>query len=257
MLQMRPSSCCSASYWKSKTRSSWAGSMTPTPPIDTSQSFEKSAIPLLLDLKPSRLQQTVSLSCHVLAIIAVFLSNIPLTIQLAITLAIVVSLFYNLHQDKQEQLLIWRAGNRWVIEKEPPSPAITNTGTSAGTFAKPPALNQHETSQTQPTQAQPPQSTPSKQNTVSDSFSTDTLSTSQDSAKYLTTRSNSKTSVAAELQSIDFFSRWLVILTLHTETGRNEKFVIPFDALSENTFRLLRVRLRIEGFTLLNPKEPD
>ena len=57
------------------------------------------------------------------------------------------------------------------------------------------------------------------------------------------------------LKGIDFFSRWLVILTLRTASGRNAKYVIPCDALSENTFRLLRVRLRIEGFTMLNPEK--
>ena len=67
-----------------------------------------------------------------------------------------------------------------------------------------------------------------------------------------------------ELKAIDFFSRWLVILSL-TPIDQNaglikrlrsrRKFVIPFDSLPEDTFRLLRVRLRIEGFELLNPTE--
>lgn len=70
-----------------------------------------------------------------------------------------------------------------------------------------------------------------------------------------------------ELSSINFFSRWLVILSLSgakvksdrltdrliNHFGRTRKFIIPFDSLDEETFRLLRVRLRIEGYELLNP----
>jgi len=167
--------------------------MTPSPPTDTSQSFEKSAIPLVLALKPSRILQTMSVSCHLLAVIAVFIANIPLAAQLTSTAVIVISLGYNYRQDSKSQLLIWRAGNRWVIEGD---------------------------------------STALPANSI-----------------------NSQTSLAAELHSIDFFSMYLVILTLRTETERREKFVIPYDALTENTFRLLRVRLRIEGFTLLNPEK--
>jgi len=167
--------------------------MTPTQPADTSQSFEKSAIPLVLALKPSRILRTLSVICHVLAVIAVFLSDIPLVIQLTLSVVIFASLGYNYRQDGKSQLLIWRAGNRWVIEGD---------------------------------------------------------STTQYAANI-----NSPSSLAAELCSIDFFSRHLVILTLRTETNRNEKFVIPCDVLSENTFRLLRVRLRIEGFALLNPEK--
>lgn len=62
-----------------------------------------------------------------------------------------------------------------------------------------------------------------------------------------------QTDTTAELHRIDFLSRWLVILTLRRQTGRTVKFVIPYDALSKDTFRLLRVRLRIEGYFLLNP----
>ncbi len=168
-----------------------------------SQSFEKSAIPLFLALKPSRILRTLTATCHLLAIIAVFLSTVPLLVQLILSVAITLSLYYNHRQDSREQFLIWRAGNRWLIETARPALTaaydeahqdISGAGTSTGTST-------------------------------------------------------------AELKGIDFFSRWLVILTLRTATGHNEKYVIPCDALSENTFRLLRVRLRIEGFTLLNPEK--
>ena len=161
-----------------------------------SQSFEKSAIPLFLALKPSRILRTLTATCHLLAIIAVFLSTVPLLVQLILSVAITLSLRYNHRQDSREQFLIWRAGNRWVIETAPTAAYdeahqdISSTGTAI-----------------------------------------------------------------AELKGIDFFSRWLVILTLRTASGRNAKYVIPCDALSENTFRLLRVRLRIEGFTMLNPEK--
>ncbi len=65
----------------------------------------------------------------------------------------------------------------------------------------------------------------------------------------------------ARLSRIDFFSRWLVIITLHCPTRprwrRLEKFVIPADSLDKDTFRLLRVRLRIEAIPMLQaPPEP-
>ncbi len=71
---------------------------------------------------------------------------------------------------------------------------------------------------------------------------------------------------AVELSSIDFFSQWLVIISLSGKKDeaaglpgrlhRTRKFIIPFDSLNTETFRLLRVRLRIEGYELLNPP-PD
>ena len=76
---------------------------------------------------------------------------------------------------------------------------------------------------------------------------------------------------AVELSSINFFSQWLVIISLsgkQDEAGkkrgvtdltdqlsRTRKFIIPFDSLNTESFRLLRVRLRIEGYDLLNPPE--
>ena len=69
----------------------------------------------------------------------------------------------------------------------------------------------------------------------------------------------------SRLVAINFFSRWLVILSLQPEKPdtdsltspllRRQKFVLPFDSLDEDTFRLLRVRLRIEGFEMLNPSD--
>lgn len=59
----------------------------------------------------------------------------------------------------------------------------------------------------------------------------------------------------AKLTAINFLSRWLVIISLKAENQRPEKFIIPFDAVNANSFRLLRVRLRIEGHQLINPDE--
>ncbi len=61
----------------------------------------------------------------------------------------------------------------------------------------------------------------------------------------------------ARLISIDFLSRWLVIITLKSDQKRTQRFVIAFDALSADRYRLLRVRLKIEGHGLLNPDEND
>jgi len=73
---------------------------------------------------------------------------------------------------------------------------------------------------------------------------------------------------AVELCSINFFSQWLVIISLSERKdgarkkdsaalfgrfNRTRKFIIPFDSLTKESFRLLRVRLRIEGYDLLNP----
>ena len=160
--------------------------MTPTQPSATSQSFEKSAIPLALARKPSRVLRVASALCHAAAALAILLAAIPLSATVIALALIAASAFYNYQQDSRPQALIWRAGNRWVIEA---------TG--------------------------------------------------------------EQTDTSAELHRIDFLSRWLVILTLRRQTGRTVKFVIPYDALSKDTFRLLRVRLRIEGYFLLNPhKDP-
>jgi len=90
--------------------------MTQPQPTATNQSFEKSAIPLLLALSPSRSRRTVTVCCHFAAILAVFLGNLPLALQLLISAVIVYSLRYNYRSDGQSQRLIWRSGNRWVIE---------------------------------------------------------------------------------------------------------------------------------------------
>lgn len=58
----------------------------------------------------------------------------------------------------------------------------------------------------------------------------------------------------ATLERVDFFSRWLVIITL--KSGRRlDKFVISRDSLDSDTFRLLRVRLRIEGIAQLSNRQ--
>ena len=61
----------------------------------------------------------------------------------------------------------------------------------------------------------------------------------------------------ATLRSIDFLSRWLVIITLKPQSGFPSRVVIPFDSLSKDSYRLLRVRLRIEGHALINPNDPS
>ncbi len=160
-----------------------------TPPPATTPSFEKSAKPLLLALKPSRCWRVFFYTLHILCIVALFLTAISVWLKLLLAVLIAVSFIYQQHQHNNQTQLVWRNGNRWFVDDE------------------------------------------------QDPF---------------------------ELTAIDFFSRWLVILSL-TPTDKNagliarlrsrRKFVIPFDSLDENTFRLLRVRLRIEGFELLNPTE--
>jgi len=54
----------------------------------------------------------------------------------------------------------------------------------------------------------------------------------------------------AQLHAVDFFSRYLIILQLQ-QHNKKSRYVIPFDSLDASTFRLLRVRLRIEGFALI------
>lgn len=62
-------------------------------------------------------------------------------------------------------------------------------------------------------------------------------------------------SSAAKLTAINFLSRWLVIISLKEENQRAKKYIIPFDATNADSYRLFRVRLRIEGHELINP--PD
>jgi hypothetical protein len=70
-----------------------------------------------------------------------------------------------------------------------------------------------------------------------------------------TIKRSATTYVHAELASVDFLSRWLVILTLKPSDTRAERLVIPFDSVEKASYRLLRVRLRIEGHRLINPTE--
>ncbi len=165
--------------------------MTRTPPPDTTPSFERSAKPLLLALKPSQAVRWFLIAAHVLAVVAVVISAIPLAVKALLDLLVAASLIYHLKQNAKATQLVWRTGNRWFINDE---------------------------------------------------------------------------QLPAELVAINFFSRWLVIISLRqaapneethllAKLWRSQKFLIPFDALDADTFRLLRVRLRIEGFEVLNPQD--
>lgn len=154
-----------------------------TPPPPTTPSFAKSAIPLHLSLKPSRVYVLCIVLIHLLAVVATFISAIPLLIKLIICAVVTFSLVYNIKDALTQQRLIWRAGNHWIIDNDP-----------------------------------------------------------QPSAR-------------AQLTAIDFLSRWLVIITLKEDRKRKQRYVIPFDAVTADSYRLLRVRLRIEGHGLLNPED--
>lgn len=157
--------------------------MNLTPPPATTPSFERSAIPLLLALKSSRIYLAAIVIAHALAGVAMILAAINSWVQAGVIFLVAVSLWFNIHHHRKPVQLVWRAGNRWFTE-----------GANGST----------ET---------------------------------------------------AKLTAIDFFSRWLVIISLRSENQRTQRHVIVFDALSEDTFRLFRVRLRIEGFALLNQNE--
>ena len=135
-----------------------------TPPPPTTPSFEKSAIPLLLTVKPSRAYISAIVALHCLAVAALVMADIPAVIEFTLTVLVVVSLIYNLHQETQNRPL-----------------------------------------------------------------------------------------QAATLHSVDFVSRWLVIITLKPAEARRQRLVIPFDSVGKDSYRLFRVRLRIEAHSLLNP----
>lgn len=156
--------------------------MNLTPHQSTTPSFAKSAIPLSLTLRPSRLYLTGILALHILAFVAVSLAAIPVALKIIIAILVAASLGYNGSIALKHTQLIWRAGNVWLIETQD---------------------NQH----------------------------------------------------TAHLNSINFLSRWLVIISLQVENQRLQKFIIPFDAVNTDSFRLLRVRLRIEGHAILNPED--
>jgi len=158
-------------------------------PPDTTPSFERSAKPLSLALKPSRLWFVYLLSFHGLLVFAVLITALIWPIKLVLLLLVLVSLHFHYHDHLQPIQIIWRSGNRWFVEN----------GTEAHT-----------------------------------------------------------------LTSINFFSRWLVILTISKATEKSSlwsrwrskrKIIMPFDALEKDTFRQLRVRLRIESTELLNPQD--
>ena len=152
-----------------------------TPPPPTTPSFEKSAIPLLLNVEPSRLFITAIIFLHGLAVVAIVTAEIPDWLEFLLTVLVTISLIYNLHQETRTTKLIWRAGNQWNIQPD------------------------------------------------------------------------SNHSNKAELHSIDFHSRWLVVITLKPVDKRKQRLVIPFDSVPKDSYRLFRVRLRIEGHSLLNP----
>ncbi len=154
-----------------------------TPPPPTTPSFEKSAIPLLLTVKPSPLFLSAIVVLHCLAVAALVIADIPPAIEFAVTVLVVISLIYNLHQETRTTKLIWRAGGRWSLEQQG-------------------------------------------------------------------SRANNAT-----LHSVDFMSRWLVIITLQPNDARRQRLVIPFDSVRKDSYRLFRVRLRIEAHSLLNPNQ--
>ena len=162
--------------------------MSRTPPPATTPSFEKSAKPLLLTLKPSRSYQLFLFLLHSLCVAALFIAAIAVWIKLLLMIAVIASFLFHFKQHTNTPQLVWRNANRWFVNDE---------------------------------------------------------------------------QSAVELSSINFFSQWLVIISLSREKEstaglsgqftRTRKFVIPFDSLNKESFRLLRVRLRIEGYELLNP----
>jgi len=56
--------------------------------------------------------------------------------------------------------------------------------------------------------------------------------------------------VNVRLTPLSFSSSWLVILALRTENNKAVNLLVPYDALSEESFRLLKVKL-----TILKPAE--
>ncbi len=154
--------------------------MSLIPPPDTTPSFERSAIPLLLALRPSRVYLATIVVVHALSIAAVLIATIAIWLQLALCALVLISLTINLRHHYRPVQIIWRTGNRWFINDSPD---------------------------------------------------------------------------AAALHSLDFVSRWLIVLTLTQKNRRHQKVIIAFDALPDDIFRLLRVRLKIEGFAILNPSD--
>ena len=177
--------------------------MNRIPIPDTTISFEKSAKPLLLDLKASSSWLVFLVALHLLAGTAVAITSLGAGTKAMLLLFTAASMLYQYRLQQTPIQLVWRTGNRWFIDE----------------------------------QAAP-----------------------------------------ASLVSINFFSRWLVIISLLPQTESNNgtnsshtskqlikallnraihkrKFIIPFDSLPEDSFRLLRVRLRIEGYESINPPE--
>ncbi len=154
-----------------------------TQPPPTTLSFKKSATPLSLTVKPSKLYLTAVWGFHLLALAATGAAALPLVIKCCIVTAVIISFGYNLLQASKTRYLIWHAGNRWTI-----------------------GIHESELEH-------------------------------------------------ATLTAVDFLSQWLVIITVTSEQGRAMRIVIPFDSVLKDSYRLLRVRLRIEGHQLINPTD--
>lgn len=162
--------------------------MNLTPHRHTNPSFEKSAIPLSLNIKPSPVYLTSVVAFHLLALVAAASVAIPQSITTILALLTIISLVINLMMSTRTRRMTWHAGDRWTL--------------------------------------------------ITDSH----------------TRTDQKYS-EAKLTSVDFLSRWLVILTLQHHNLNSERLVIPFDSMPKDRYRLLRVRLRIEAQRLLNPTD--
>lgn len=163
--------------------------MTLTPPPPTTLSFEKSAIPLSLIVKPSRLYIVAVVAIHLLTMAAIISAVLPQTVQWILSLMVAVSLLYNVVVARRTRSIVWHTGNHWSVKQDH--------------LQQGPPDYRH-----------------------------------------------------AALTSVDFLSRWLVIITLKETNKSTERFVIPFDSMNKDSYRLFRVRLRIEGHGLMNPNDP-
>jgi len=82
----------------------------------TTRSFEKSANPLSLTLRPSRLYCIALITLHLLAAAATLTALLPTWLYAILLTAVALSLYYNLHQQQTQPQLIWRTGDRWLIQ---------------------------------------------------------------------------------------------------------------------------------------------
>ena len=172
----------------------------------------------MLDLKVSPCWLVFLVALHLLAGVGIVITSFGAVTKALLLCITVASLLYQWRMQQTPIQLVWRNGNRWFINEQSAPAKLVSVNFFSRWLVIISLLPQID-------------SNPGKTN-------------------------QSKTNQGKTKQGINSIHTVIHLLkTLLNRTIHKRKFIIPFDALSEDTFRLLRVRLRIEGYESINPQE--